>query len=631
MACGAAGPPIGPRLPGADGPEAEPEPPLPRAAAAAPIGPSLPDGCLQRRAKRPPGSAPAPAPARRRRRGREEGTSSQGARTSGLDVSGTWFITIQSPASELVYDLCQHEDLHVTGHGSSPSSTAVSTGSKVRGRLQGYVLTWAEEETGSKFRGTLSPDGLTFAGTCTLSETPNVKFEAVRSGSRGRPSAENDPESVLCLRDRAAGETLRLPRAALLASLPGLRSAAGVEAAEVDVQDVLKVCPFEAAAHSALMPLCRALALWKPEEAFTTSNAIHALALADWLGCSLRAAQALELAVQAHAHEVPAMLEASGDSSASTTHVLKRGLLITSASTLDALARHPSRSRWCSLCGRAALQCLFRLASEDPNGLRLSPAAAAALALGLPLREVHAAVLSHLRFGPGAASLILDLRKRALGPEGAARLELPPAGPGVGILELDLDLSRCGIRAVGAASLRLPDGLQRLRLSLQKCDIGPEGAKALTLPDSLLRLELDLAHCLVGPGGAAALRLPPALEELGLGLLRCAIGDRGARALALPESLHQLQLDLTRCALGAEGLRGLRLPPRLASLSLDLTMCPVGVEGAKALLANLPATLKTLELELGGCGLSAQPLGSLEELAARRLPALSSRIIRCTS
>ncbi|CAJ1355383.1 unnamed protein product [Effrenium voratum] len=102
---------------------------------------------------------------------------------------------------------------------------------------------------------------------------------------------------------------------------------------------------------------------------------------------------------------------------------------------------------------------------------------------------------------------------------------------------------RCGIRAVGAASLRFPP-LRRLRLLLQKCDIGPEGAKALALPQSLERLDLDLGHCLIGPAGAAQLQapqnifallpapkeLPRSLRELDLSLLRCGIGDRGAKA-----------------------------------------------------------------------------------------------------
>lgn len=139
---------------------------------------------------------------------------------------------------------------------------------------------------------------------------------------------------------------------------------------------------------------------------------------------------------------------------------------------------------WTELCGPAVLRCLRRLGQTDPEGLRLSRAGSAAIALGLPLKEVHTAMPSRLRFGPmaqpwgqqntghtaswnpessrfhifsnlfhivllvtvdfpddvgwfaclslpainavtagpGAKNLFLDLHKRGIGPEGAARL-----------------------------------------------------------------------------------------------------------------------------------------------------------------------------------------------------------------
>eukprot|EP00747_Dinoflagellata_sp_TGD_P188862 gnl/TRDRNA2_/TRDRNA2_48441_c0_seq2.p2 gnl/TRDRNA2_/TRDRNA2_48441_c0~~gnl/TRDRNA2_/TRDRNA2_48441_c0_seq2.p2 ORF type:complete len:299 (+),score=45.90 gnl/TRDRNA2_/TRDRNA2_48441_c0_seq2:608-1504(+) len=285
---------------------------------------------------------------------------------------------------------------------------------------------------------------------------------------------------------------------------------------------------------------------------------------------------------------------------------------------MEALARDDQCERWHVLCGRSVLQSLSRLTAEDPNGLRLSRAACAALSLGLSAREVHAVVPQCLRVGPGAVRL--DLRKKGLGPEGAARIELPPSEKG--LLELDLDLGKCGVRAVGAASLRFPAGIVKMRLGLNKCDIGPEGAKALALPTSLTDLELILSSCKIGPKGARDLRLPASLVNLDLSLQQCAIGDAGAKALVLPAQLRKLRLCLGLCGLGPEGLKSINWPERLQELSLDLGMCRIGADGTRSLATALPATLESLELELDGCGVSDQAVASFEISLKERLPGL---------
>merc|ERR1711862_947036 len=94
------------------------------------------------------------------------------------------------------------------------------------------------------------------------------------------------------------------------------------------------------------------------------------------------------------------------------------------------------------------------------------------------------------------------------------------------------------------------------------------------------------------------------------------------QALALPEGLQQLRLNLARCAVGPEGIKTMHFPARLTALDLDLAMCRIGLEGARALLAKLPAKLDVLELELGGCGLTAEQLPGLREAAARLMPSL---------
>lgn len=362
---------------------------------------------------------------------------------------------------------------------------------------------------------------------------------------------------------------------------------------------------------TSLMPLLHALVADRLEDAVAINFAVYTLSLAEWLGCSDSTMEGLASAAAQRSAEMPQMIQAvlkTDEASKSLEWVLKRGLLIRDARGIEALATHAAKETWRNLCGRAILQSLLNLAIQDPDGLRLSPAAHAAIVLGIPPREVHSVLPSKLRFGPSAQSLFLDLRKKGIGPEGAARLEFPGR-----LRELDLDLTRCGIRAVGAAGLRLPGTLVRLRLLLQKCDIGPEGAKALALPPTLERLELDLSHCLIGPLGASNLQLPRGLAELDLSLLRCGVGDRGAKALNLPDSIRKLRLDLARCEIGAEGLKGLRLPGRLTSLMLDLTMCSVGPEQLKAFIATLPKTLEALEMNLTGCKVKEASVAMLQQ------------------
>ncbi|CAE7504109.1 unnamed protein product [Symbiodinium sp. CCMP2592] len=403
------------------------------------------------------------------------------------------------------------------------------------------------------------------------------------------------------------------------AHIPGLSKKL---APVLESEEILSNCPLEEAAHGSLMPLLHALVADRLEDAVTVNFAVYTLSLADWLGCSDSTMEGLASAAAQHSAEMPLMIQAvlkADEASKSLEWVLKRGLLLRDARGIEALATHAAKEIWRNLCGRAVLQSLLNLASQDPDGLRLSPAAHAAIVLGIPPREVHSVLPSKLRFGPSAESLFLDFRKKGIGPEGAARLEFPSR-----LKELDLDLTRCGIRAVGAAGLRLPGTLVRLRLILQKCDIGPEGAKALVLPPTLERLELDLSHCLIGPLGASNLQIPRGLAELDLSLLRCGVGDRGAKALNLPDSIRKLRLDLARCEIGAEGLKGLRLPGRLTSLMLDLTMCSVGPEQLKAFIATLPKTLEALEMSLTGCKVKAASVSMLQQAVKARLPLIPS-------
>jgi len=545
-----------------------------------------------------------------------------------LDLSGVWLVSVKKPATAFRYALCQHKDFTVTGNGTLLNDSGTPDGPKLQGRVQGYVFTWTEE-TGGKFRATLAPDCQSFAGTGALTETETIEFDAVRSVAHDN-SGVPDRRITIVDSDSSGNDSARCTCDAVEQVFPGLlgrvSNVTDGLAVEVCSSDLLRGCPLELSAQRSLVPLIRALVAGRPEDLATVTGTVHALALADWLGCCSGAMSGLVAVTRAQAFRVPAMLDAADLSSPSVAHVLRRGLLITDTAVVEALARDVSRERWCTLCGEEVLRCLARLGACDPDALRLSRAAAAALELGIGSREVHAILPPCLRLDWASACLTLNLRKRPIGPEGAARLELPAAG----LEEVDLDLTRCGVRAVGAASLQLPAGLRRLRLVLQKCDIGPEGAKGLALPSSLTRLDLDLSHCLIGPAGAAALQLPCSLVELDLSLVRCGIGDRGAKALVLPEGLDRLTLNLARCAIGPEGARVLRLPPRMASCSIDLTMCQIGLEGLKALLSGLPPTLESLELFLHSCGLDAEVAYSIKQSAVRRLPNLRSHTFQCS-
>ncbi|CAE7606223.1 FTSH10 [Symbiodinium natans] len=998
------------------------------------MGPELPPGERQHKqhrsgSKKRLAAATLSVPPKKQTRG---SACSEKLELQGL--TGSWLVTVQRPVATFQYTLVQAEDNKVSGTGCVLGDMSQPP-SQVTGHVQGYVFIWNEEGHG-KFRANLSTDGQSFSGTAQLDPLTCVSFNANRKCGEG-----TELQTVTVVESRSR-DSIRCPVSLLKDRIPGLsRKLAPV----LESEEVLSACPLEEAAHASLMPLLRALVADRLEEAVTIKLAIYTLSLADWLGCSDAMMEGLASAAAQHSAEMPQMIQAvmpTAEASKSLEWVLRRGLLIRDARGIEALASHTAKDAWRNLCGRAVLHSLLNLASQDPEGLRLSPAAHAAILLGIPAREVHTALPSKLRFGPGAQSLVLDLRKKGIGPEGAARLEFPGA-----LQELDLDLTRkadlsspkvegrlatgarveevslqrdrlhyklltgagpakgwvslklkekpllqlrhedsaphgahrdmsslfgpltggdietvpiaedvrlrvstisdihvdmkqnmewfrkhlpqkaagqfnvlilpgdvsddmpilretfqmltdrfdmvcytagnhdmwvrrpgspadslaklrdicdlcqslgvrlrpvrfrlhskdlllvpllsfyasswdqepdlewcppeqkamagwldfrilkwpqelidevicregefkfgkdgtstaiseifaemnepllegvaamkstcesdgrdlitisfshylprqelfpekrflvdsmlpkvsgsralesqirrlqpevhifghshltvdnilegqrylqwalgyvneqkgmsravgdtgillvfdsggdephvapiqetfwgryfakglrdpsqtcCGIRAVGAAGLRLPGTLLRLRLILQKCDIGPEGAKALALPPTLERLELDLSHCLIGPLGASNLQLPRGLAELDLSLLRCGVGDRGAKALNLPDGIRKLRLDLARCEVGAEGLRGLRLPPRLTALILDLTMCSVGPEQLKAFIATLPKTLEVLEMNLTGCKVKAAAIGMLQQAAKLRLPLLPS-------
>eukprot|EP00434_Breviolum_minutum_P019061 symbB.v1.2.016803.t3/scaffold1292.1/size223628/1 len=162
------------------------------------------------------------------------------------------------------------------------------------------------------------------------------------------------------------------------------------------------------------------------------------------------------------------------------------------------LAQDEDKDRWKALCGPAVLDCLRSLAEEDPDALRLSRAAFAAIELGLPAKEVHTVVPSRLRFGR-AKNLFLDLHKRGLGPEGAARLEFPSS-----LRDLDLDLTRRVELASEKLQERLATGarvvqlqLSGERLQFQRLEgAGPDtGWVSLTLKDkALLKPESEERH-----------------------------------------------------------------------------------------------------------------------------------------
>eukprot|EP00439_Symbiodinium_sp_Y106_P045547 s1896_g5.t2 len=214
----------------------------------------------------------------------------------------------------------------------------------------------------------------------------------------------------------------------------------------LESEEILSNCPLEEAAHGSLMPLLHALVADRLEDAVTINLAVYAFSLADWLGCSDSTMEGLASAAAQHSAEMPLMIQAvlkADEASKSLEWVLKRGLLLRDARGIEALATHAAKEMWRNLCGRAILQSLLNLASQDPDGLRLSPAAHAAIVLGIPPREVHSVLPSKLRFGPSAESLFLDLRKKGIGPEGAARLEFPSR-----LRELDLDLTRATVEEV---------------------------------------------------------------------------------------------------------------------------------------------------------------------------------------
>lgn len=524
---------------------------------------------------------------------------SQGAKPcSPSGLTGKWMLHVQRPAVSFQYELAQLEDQRVTGLACADGADIGSHRSQVAGQLQGYVLIWTEDGHG-KFRATLAADGQSFSGTAQLDAAISLEFQALRLPEQ---QGEGDHEYVFS----HEGESLRCSKQLLEEHVPKLLQMVST-AGPISSSDLLKSCPLEAAVHNRLLPLLRALG--HPQGHVTVQNAVHILSLADWLGCADATLQALAGAVSTSL--VPDMLRAAGSEAPSVELVLQRNLLVHDTEAIEALVK--DEQSWTELCGPAVLRCLRRLGQTDPEGLRLSRAGSAAIALGLPLKEVHTAMPSRLRFGPGAKNLFLDLHKRGIGPEGAARLEFPSS-----LRDLDLDLTRCNIRAVGAAALRFPSGLQRLRLILHKCDIGPEGAKALSLPSSLERLEMDLSHCLIGPIGATHLQLPRGLVELDLVLLRCGIGAKGAKALSLPDGLQTLRLDLAKCELGVGGLKGLKLPPRLTSLNLDLTMHALGLDAIKAFLLALPKSLEALEMTLTGCKIPAAQISQLQQVARRR-------------
>lgn len=462
------------------------------------------------------------------------------------------------------------------------------------------------------FSAKLSSDRLVVGGSSTLGGT--LRQETF------------EPEDVSKLRDfyiisdPETNEGVRVPGKVLASALGHFAVVAlqfGIDG-QFDTKRILQGCPLEEPAKVLLIPLLRALVANQFEGMVVVSRAIFTLALAHWLGLRGTHMESLLAAMSSAAHLLPEMFAAIDPSGPSATTALSQGLLVTSATCIEALAGHNRRDFFRGLCGQAVLDCLSRLATRDPHALQLCSAAAAAVRLGLTQREVNAFLPDTLRFGEGVAGakLTLSLRGRHLGPEAAARLELPT---GLDLpRELNIDFSKCALCAVGAASLKLPEGLQRLRLVLRKCGIGPEGAKALRLPKTLTHLELNLSHCSIGPDGAAGLSLPPSLEELDLCLVKCGLGDRGVKALSLPVDLRRLRLNLSQCAFGIEGAGALVFPGHLTHLDLDLTLCGLDSSALRPLLKCLPSTIQCLQLR-GAAGFSARELKMTEALVRSRL------------
>ena len=134
-----------------------------------------------------------------------------------------------------------------------------------------------------------------------------------------------------------------------------------------------------------------------------------------------------------------------------------------------------------------------------------------------------------IEVGENHRILILHLRGKYIGAEGAKGLVLPP-----GLEKLSLLWNRIGDE--GAKGLELPRGLERLFLSCNR--IGDEGAKGLELPGGLKKLYLYGNK--IGAEGARGLNLPGGLQELDLDENR--IGGEGGKRLVLPRGLEKLRI-----------------------------------------------------------------------------------------
>ena len=172
---------------------------------------------------------------------------------------------------------------------------------------------------------------------------------------------------------------------------------------------------------------------------------------------------------------------------------------------------------------------------------------------------------------------------------------------------------RIGPRGVTQLLEHLPALATKLSLDLAGTGLTERGVAALAtcLRPSLLDLNLNLGHCSVQAEGCSILgrSLPPTLSSLSMAFRSCPRLHQGGAVLLSAGiarlNLDTLNLDFSGCGLRDEGVRRMaqNLPSSLCSLSLDLGGCPMTEQAAMVLLAKCAglSNLRQLQLSTFGC------------------------------
>ena len=218
----------------------------------------------------------------------------------------------------------------------------------------------------------------------------------------------------------------------------------------------------------------------------------------------------------------------------------------------------------------------------------------------------------------------LTLARTAVGDDGARWLGAALAAGARGLLRLDL--SDCGLTAVGAAHVAAGVGrsasLSELRLA-RNAEVGDGGARALgaAVSASSTLAVLDLGRCGIAACGAAhvARGVGQSASLVSLTLRgNDGIGNAGAQPLgaALAASRTLVSLDLWDCGIAARGAAlvaaGAAHSASLAELQLGGSE-RIGDGGARALGVALTASSSLAKLKLGWCGITAQGAAHLAE------------------